>query len=297
MKIFVTGAHGFIGSAITAELLRNNHEVVGLAHSDAAATKLAAAGAGVHRGDVRDVASLKAGVAAAEGVIHCGFIHDFSRFAEVCEIDRIAVEAMGAAAGTTSPLLVASGVALNTAAPGSQITEDMRIPPGPHTPPRIKTELAIDAIAATGVRAGALRFPPTVHGAGDHGFIHMIGEAARKAGRSGYVGDGANRWPAVHRLDAARMVARAIASDFAPGTRFHVVAEDGIPFRDIAAAIGTKLGLPAVSLSPEQATEHFGWLTHFASADRPTSSAVTREALDWNPVEPGLLADIAAAYF
>lgn len=297
MKIFVTGAHGFIGSAVAAELARKGHQVTGLAHTDAAAHKLAAAGHGVHRGDVQDVASLKAGAAASDGVIHCGFIHDFARYAEVCEIDRLAIGALGEALeGSKRPLLVSSGAALPTATNGL-ITEDARAQEGPHTPPRVKTELAIDAAAARGVRAAALRFPPTVHGAGDHGFIWMIGESAKKAGRSAYVGEGTNRWPAAHRLDVARLCRLAVECHFEPGARFHAVAEEGVPFREIATAIGRRLGLPTVSLTPEQATEHFGWMTHFASADRPTSSAITRSVLAWNPVEVGLLDDIAAAYF
>lgn len=297
MKIFVTGAHGFIGSAVAAELARNGHQVTGLAHTDAAAQKLEAAGHGVHRGDVQDVASLKAGAAASDGVIHCGFIHDFARFAEVCEIDQIAIGALAEGLeGSNRPLLVSSGAALPTAT-GGLITEESRVQEGPHVPPRVKTELAIDAAAARGVRAGALRFPPTVHGAGDHGFIWMIGESAKQAGRSAYVGEGANRWPAAHRFDVGRMCRLAVESSFAPGARFHAVAEEGVPFRDIATAIGKRLGLPTVSLTPAQATDHFGWMTHFASADRPTSSALTRKVLAWNPVEIGLLADIDAAYF
>lgn len=294
MKIFVTGATGFIGSAISAELLHAGHDVLGLARNDAAATKLKAAGVTPHPGDVQDHASLRSGAEQSDGVLHLGFIHDFSRFAEMCEVDRRAVLALGEAlAGTHKPLLIASGTALPA---GHPVTEDSRASAGSSNP-RVATERAGDELAAKGIRAGFLRFPPSVHGPGDHGFLAILGELAKQKGFSAYVEDGANAWAAVHRLDAGVAGGRAIASDFTPGTRFHVVAEEAVPFRRIAEAIGDKLGLPARSIPKEEAAEHFTWFAHFASMDGAASAAKTREYLGWTPSHPGLLADIAASYF
>lgn len=297
MKIFVTGATGFIGSAVVQELLRAGHRVLGLARSDAAAAAVAAAGAEAHRGDLTDPDSLRAGAAACDGVIHTGFIHDFANFKAVCDTDRQVVAALGAAlAGSQRPLLVSSGVALPGS--GGVVTEDDRVDVARDHIPRVVTELACDELAARGVRVGVLRFPPTVHGAGDHGFVPLLIDTARRQGASAYLGEGQNRWPAVHRLDAATLVRSAIAHPFTPGTRFHVVAEAGVPFRAIAEIIGKRLQLPVVARAPAEASDHFGWFAHFAGLDRPASSQRTRDALGWAPVQPELLADLdSPAYF
>ncbi|MFY0539875.1 SDR family oxidoreductase [Nannocystis pusilla] len=290
MKIFVTGATGFIGSAIVQELLRAGHRVLGLARSDAAAAAVTAAGAEAHRGDLVDAASLRAGAAASDAVVHTGFIHDFTRYKEVCATDRHVIAALGAAlVGTQRPLLVSSGVVL----PGGKtgVTEDDRATASPDALPRVATELACDELAARGVHVGVLRFP-TVHGEGDHGFVPMLIELARKQGASAYVGEGQNLWPAVHRFDAATLTRLALAQPFAPGTRFHVVAEEGVPFKAIAEAIGRRLQVPVVSKSPADAAAHFGWFAHFAALDCRASSKRTRETLGWTPVQPDLLADL-----
>ncbi|HEY4177854.1 MAG TPA: SDR family oxidoreductase [Kofleriaceae bacterium] len=297
MKIFVTGASGFIGSAIAAELIKAGHSVLGLARNDAAAAKVRALGATPFTGDVEDAASLKTGAAQTDGVVHCGFVHDFARFREVCEIDRKAILAFGEAlAGTQKPLLVASGVAVPTGKPGL-ITEDIRSDVSPDQMPRVLTERTLDEIVAKGIRGGAMRFPPTVHGPHDHGFITMLGDIAKQKGVAGYIDEGTNRWPAVNRLDAGVAGALAIASDFVGGTRFHVVGEEGIPFRQIAEAIGKKLGLPAQSIPKDKAAEHFGWFAHFAGANVAASSERTRAFLKWTPTHADLLPDIAASYF
>lgn len=294
MNIFVTGATGFIGSAVSAELIRSGHRVFGLARNEASAAKLKAAGITPHAGDVQNHESLRSGAVRCDGVLHLGFIHDFSRFHEMCEVDRQAICALGEALiGTDKPLLIASGTAL---AEDNPVTEDSRASAAsPH--PRVMTERAGDELAAKGIRAGFLRFPPTVHGPGDHGFITILGELAKQKGLAAYVEDGANHWAAVNRLDAGLAGARAITSDFAPGTRFQVVAEEAVPFRQIAEAIGKKLGLPAGSIPKEQAAEHFTWLAHFASMNGAASSAKTRALLRWAPSHLALLPDIAASYF
>jgi nucleoside-diphosphate-sugar epimerase len=296
MKIFVTGASGFIGSAIVAELLRAGHEVLGLARSDASATAIAAAGAGVHRGDLADIASLRTGAKTCDGVIHTGFVHDFARFKEVCELDRQVIEAFGEElAGTQKPLLVSSGVAIGGSA---KVLESDRVVVTPESVPRVATEIAADAVAARGVRVGLIRFAPTVHGKGDHGFVPMLIDLARRKGVSAYVGDGKNLWPAVHRLDAATLARHAIEHAFAPGQRFHAVAEEGVPFKQIAEIIGKHLKLPVASKAPgADAAGHFEWFAHFAAMDRPASSAVTRELVGWKPTHPDLIADLESAYF
>lgn len=291
MKIFVTGASGFIGSAIVQELSRAGHRVLGFARSDKAAAAVAAAGAEVHRGDLEDLASLRAGAAACDGVIHTGFIHDFTRYKAVCEADRRAIEALGAElAGSQRPLLVSSGAVLPR--DKTLITEDDRVTSGPDELPRAATELACDELAAAGVRVGVLRFPPTVHGEGDHGFVPMLIDLARTQGASAYIGDGQNLWPAVHRFDAATLARLAIDHPFTPGTRFHAVAEEGVPFKAIAEVIGRRLQVPIVSKPPADAAAHFGWFAHFAALDRPVSSERTRQRLGWTPVQPGLIADL-----
>ena len=293
MRIFVTGASGFVGSAVVQDLLRAGHQVTGLARSDAAARAIAAAGAAVHRGNLEDAESLRAGAAAAEGVIHTGFNHDFSRFAENCELDRRVIATLGAGlAGSDRPLVVTSGVAL---LPHGQLaTEDMA-PTGRH--PRVASEEAARAVADRGVRVSIVRLPPTVHGDGDHGFVPLLITLAREKGVAAHVADGANRWSAVHRLDAAPVYRLALERAGA-GATYHAVAEEGVPFRQIAEAIGRGLRLPVESRTIEQAAAHFGWFADFASMDVPTSSARTRRALGWSPRGPDLATDLAGpGYF
>ena len=296
MRVFITGGSGFIGSAIVPELINAGHQVLGLARSEAAAQSLAAAGATVHRGDLEDLDSLRSGVAASEGIIHTGFIHDFSRFKAVCEIDRQAIEAIGSAlVGSDRPFVVTSGTAL--VAPGRLATEE-KVPAGDSTTfPRNASEEAARGVAARGVRVAVVRLSPTVHGDGDHGFVPMLVNVAREKGASAYVGDGRNRWNAVHRLDAA-LLFRLALERATVGARFHAVGEEGVAFRDIAEAIGKDLDIPVVAKSHEEAAAHFGWLAHFAALDCPASSAVTQERLGWHPTHPSLLADLErGSYF
>lgn len=288
MKIFVTGATGFIGSAVVKELISAGHTVLGLARSDANAAQLTAAGAEVHRGDLRDTDSLRSGAAAADAVIHTGFIHDFTRFAEMCLVDKLAIEALGEALlGTDKPLLVTSGVGMLS--PGKLNFESDRVVPGPN--PR-QSEQAADALAAQGVRASVVRFPPSVHGVGDHGFVPILINIAREKGVSVYRGDGQNQWAAVHRLDAAKLFRLAIEKNPEPGTRFHGVAEQGIAFKQIAEVIGKCLDVPVASKSPEEANVHFSWFAHFSAMDCPSSARFTKEYLGWEPTQPGLIEDI-----
>lgn len=289
MRVFVTGATGFIGSAIVRDLIGAGHQVLGLARSDSAASLLLTAGAEVHRGDLEDLDSLQRGAALADGVIHTGFIHDFARFKEVSEIDRLAIEAIGAVlAGSDRPFIVTSGTAL--VSPGSLATEDIIPVPGVSAHPRM-SEQAADAVAAKGVRISVVRLSPSVHGEGDHGFIPMLINIAREKGVSAYIGNGLNRWSAVHREDAAVLYRLALENTVA-GARFHGAAEEGIPFKTIAEVIGQQLNIPVISQSPEEAAVHFGWFISFAGLDCPASSKLTRERLNWHPAHTGLIADM-----
>lgn len=298
MRVFVTGASGWIGSAAVPELLAAGHDVVGLARSDASAAALAAAGVEVRRGDLDDLGMLRAGAEGADAVLHLAFKHDFSDYAASGRTERAAVAAIGdVLAGTHRPLLLASGIA--GIAPGRLLTEDTASPYSDPDAPRGASETYALGLAARGVRPVALRFAPTVHGAGDHGFVAELVRVARERGVAGYVGDGANRWPAVHRSDAGRLVALALARAAASGDVpvVHAVGEEGVPARDIAEAIGRAAGVPTASVAPEDAAAHFGWIGGFFALDLPASSALTRERLDWEPTGPTLLADLASGAY
>ncbi len=291
MRVFLTGATGFIGSAIIPELINAGHRVIGLARSDAGAKALIDAGAQVHRGDLEDLESLRRGAAASDGVIHCAFNHDFSKYAANCEADRHAVEALGSVLeGSDRPLIVTSGTAV-VLAPGRLATEEDAPISSSSGIPRSASEEAVASIVSRGVRASVMRLPQ-VHDRLKQGLITYLIDVAREKGVSAYVGEGRNRWPAAHVLDTARLYRLALEKGSA-GARFHAVAEEGVPLRDIAEAIGRRLNMPVVSKSPEEAADHFGWLGFFVSHDAPASSALTQQRLGWRPTQPSLLTDLA----
>ncbi|MDR2270172.1 MAG: SDR family oxidoreductase [Sphingobacterium sp.] len=295
MKVFVTGATGFVGTAVVQELLRAGHEVVGLARSEESAKKIIEAGAESHYGDLTDFDSLKSGAKAADAVIHLGFVHDFGRFQEMCELDKEVIGAIGdALVGTDKPFLITSGTALFSK--DGITTEQDRSVNHPH--PRVATENAADDQVAKGVRVAVIRLSPSVHGEGDKiGFVPLFIKIAREKGVSATIGDGVNHWPAVHRLDAARLYRLALEQPFEKGTRYHAVSEEGIELKTVAAEIAERLNIPLISLNSQEAEQHFSWFTHFAKLDNPSSSEWTRNALGWKPVYPTLLEDLKGSYY
>ena len=305
MRIFVTGASGWIGSAVVPELIGAGHQVVGLARSDASAATLAAAGAEVHRGSLDDLDSLRNAAAAADGMIHLAFRHDLSfsgNMQGAVEADRRAIETFGEAlAGSDRPFVIASGTL--GVAPGRVATEEDGRSPDPAAPPPIEgaptrvgnAQLTL-SLASHKVRSSVMRLPPTVHGDGDNGFMAFLVGIARDKGVSGYIGDGTQRWPAVHRLDAAHLFRLAVEK--APtGSVLHAVADEGVAIRDIAEVIGRHLDLPVIPISPQDAGGHFGFLAHFLAVDSPASSALTRELLGWRPAHPGLIDDLDQGHY
>jgi nucleoside-diphosphate-sugar epimerase len=288
MRVFITGAAGFIGTATTEELIANGHKVVGLARSDANAEALRKLGAEIHRGSLEDLDSLKSGAKNADGTIHCAFIHDFTKFAENGQIDKRAIEAMGdVLAGTNKPFIVTSGTGL--IAPGEVVTEDVRREATGFTP-RVSEQAGL-AYAKRGVRAMAIRLPQ-VHGAdGKAGLITYLLEGARAKGSAAYVGEGKERWAAAHRLDVARLYRLALEKGVADGI-YHAVGEEGVPMKQIIEVLGRALKVPVKSIKPEEAGDYYGPLAMFAGLDMPASSALTQKWLDWKPKEIGLIADI-----
>jgi len=292
MRVFVTGASGFIGSAIIPELIGAGHQVLGLARSEASAAAIAAAGAEVHRGDLEDLESLRSGAAASDGVIHLGFIHDFARFKEVCEADRRAIEAMGSALiGSDRPLIITSGTGAAHAQGRPATEEDEANSPIP----RVASEEAAASVLSQGVNISVMRLPQ-VHDPYKQGLITPLIAVAREKGVSAYFGDGLNRWPSIHRLDAA-LLYRLALEKAAKGARYHAVAEEGVPQREIAESIGRGLNIPVVSKTAEESGEHFGWLGMFMGFDMPASSALTQERLGWHPTQPSLISDLDQALF
>jgi len=293
MRVFITGASGFVGSAIVKELLSAGHQVLGLVRSDKAAEQLQATGAEVLLGDVNDPGVIRQAANHCDAVIHTAFNHDFSKYKANCEADRLVIQALGEAiAGSGKPLVITSGLGLLSN--GSLVTEDDVIPVTSDVVPRAASEEAAAAVAALGVNVYTVRLPASVHGEGDHGFVPMVIGISRDKGESAYVAEGNNRWPAVHRSDAA-ILYRMIIEQQPAQKVFHPVAEEGVPFREIAEAIANGLHLPLVSKSGDDVAGHFGWFAHFASIDCPSSSQKTRNVLGWEPKGSGLIADITNA--
>jgi nucleoside-diphosphate-sugar epimerase len=305
MRVFVTGASGWIGSAVVPELIGAGHQVIGLARSDASAAALEAAGAEVRRGTVDDLDGLRSAAAEADGVIHLAFKHDLAfsgNFQGAADADGLAIEAFGnALVGTDRPFVIASG--LLGLAPGQLATErdghgsdaaGTPLPAGPAT--RLRNAQTTLSFAARGVRSSVMRLAPTVHGDGDTGFVATLVDIARDQGVSGYIGDGSNRWPAVHRFDAARLFRLAL-EQAPPGSTLHAAADEGVPIRAIAEVIGRHLDVPVVSIAPADAAEHFTWLSGFIGVDSPASSTRTRELLGWQPTHPGLIADLDEGHY
>jgi nucleoside-diphosphate-sugar epimerase len=297
MRIFLTGATGFVGSAVVKDLMDAGHRVIGLVRSAAAAGVLAALGAEAYAADLRDRESLRAALAQSDGVIHTAFNHDFSQFKANCEADREIIEFFGAElAGSGRPIVVTSAIGV---LPKDGLVNESTDPvpvSSVAANPRAASEYAASAVADMGVPVSVVRLPPSVHGDGDHAFVPTLIDIARKNRLSAYVGEGTNLWPAVHRLDAARIYRLAVerAADYA---RYHAVAEEGIPFHDIAASIGAGLNLPVRSIEPSDAATHFGWFNHFAAMDIRSSSDATRSGLAWSPIGPTLLQDLSGGVY
>lgn len=294
MRVFVTGASGFVGSAIVKDLLQAGHSVLGLVRSDAGAHSVANAGAEVYRGDINDLQAIQKATEGCDAVIHTAFNHDFSRFKQNCEDDRIVITALGEAlAGSNRPLVVTSAVGVLRK--DGLLTED-DMPPASDVVPRAASEEATNDVAKKGVKSYILRLPPTTHGQGDHGFVPMIIDMAKQKGESAYIGEGQNRWAAAHRFDAAAMY-RLIIEQQPEQRVFHAVAEEGIPFRDIATAIGNGLGMATLSKNGEAAQAHFGWFIHFAGLHCAASSEKSRSILGWKPVHSFLAEDLVPGIY
>lgn len=295
MRVFVTGATGFIGSAIVTELIDAGHEVVGLARSDHAAEAVAAAGAEIHRGSLDDLDSLRRAATAADGVIHTAYIHDFSQMEFAAQTELRAIETLGSALeGSGRPFVITTGTALLK--PGSVVTEDDMVDPATVAHPRAAAELLARTLASRDVRSSIVRPGASVHGEGDHGFVPFLINLARTKGVSGYISDGANRWPAVHRLDAAHLYRLALENG-AAGSVFHAIGDEGVPTRQIAEIIGRHLDLPVASIEPEDAPEHFDWMAAFWGLDAPASSALTQARLGWTPTHVGLVEDLEQGHY
>jgi nucleoside-diphosphate-sugar epimerase len=291
MRVFVTGASGWVGSAVTAELIASGHQVVGLARSDASAEAVSAAGAEVQRGDITDLDSLRAGAEGVDGIIHTAFIHDFNAHEAAAAVDFAAVQLFGdLLEGSGRPLVIASGIL------GAVSVETDRPDPATSWSPRVLTEQTLLGFADRGIRSSSVRLAPTVHGDGDHGFMAVLIGIDREKGSSGYVGDGSNTWPAVHRLDAAHLF--CLALEKAPaGSALHAIDDEGVPLRDIAEVIGRHLDVPVVGVAPEDAVDHFGWLGRMLGIDSHASSAITRELLGWEPTHPHLIEDLELGHY
>lgn len=290
MRVFVTGAAGFIGSALTKELIEAGHQVVGLARNDANAQALTAVGAEVHRGDVENPESLRSGAASADAVIHLAFVHDFARFNEICEIDRKAVEAMGSAMeGTDKLLIVTSGTAIANAGSGRPATEDDP-PVSSKVFPRAATEEAVAAVRARGVRTAVVRLPQ-VHDTEKQGLVTFAIQIAKQKGQAAYVGEGRNRWAAAPRFDTAHLY-RLVLEKGRAGAVYHAVAEEGVSMRDMVETFARGMKIPAVSITPEQALDYYGWMGHLAATDMPASGEKTQRELGWNPSGPSLITDL-----